>query len=62
MIQPNPNTEVYNKVTLAVKNNDGYCPCLLEKNEDTKCVCTEFLTKVRNGEKGFCRCGRFVND
>lgn len=25
-----------------VKSNDGYCPCSLIKNEDTKCMCKEF--------------------
>ena len=39
----------------AVEANDGYCPCMVEKNEDTKCMCREF----REQESGLCHCGRF---
>ena len=40
----------------AVEANDGYCPCMIERSEKTKCICEEFL----NQESGFCRCGRYV--
>ena len=39
-----------------LKENDGYCPCAIIKNENTKCMCTEF----RNMETGTCRCGLYV--
>lgn len=39
----------------AVDNNDGYCPCEIWKNEDTKCMCKAF----RDQEIGKCNCGRF---
>lgn len=55
-IVPNPNKEKYTEMTQAVKDNDGYCPCLLEKNEDTKCMCKEF--REQNSE-GLCHCQRF---
>lgn len=38
-----------------VEANDGYCPCMVEKNEDTKCMCKDF----REQEIGLCHCGRF---
>lgn len=38
-----------------VKANSGYCPCMFERNEDTKCMCKEF----RDQEIGKCHCGRF---
>lgn len=55
-IFPNPDFVHRKKIEEAVKNNEGYCPCKLEKNEDTRCPCKEF----RKDEKtGFCHCGRY---
>ena len=56
-IVKNPNTEVYNKVSEALKDNDGYCPCVLIKNADTKCICKSFIEQQEPGE---CHCGRYV--
>ena len=39
-----------------LKENDGYCPCRIEKNNDTKCMCKEF----REQKSGECHCGLFV--
>jgi hypothetical protein len=56
-IIPNPNGEMYNQVSESVKENEGYCPCMLEKDEDTKCICKDF--REQNFE-GLCHCGRFI--
>jgi len=56
-IKPNPDTEFYNKITQAVKNNDGYCPCMLQKTENTKCMCKAFREQKT---EGFCHCKRFI--
>ena len=40
-----------------VKANDGYCPCAIEHNPDTKCICKGFWEQDKPGE---CHCGRFV--
>ena len=32
-----------------VKANDGYCPCAVLKNEDTKCQCKEFREQKEPG-------------
>ena len=40
----------------AVALNDGYCPCMVEKSEDTKCMCKEFREQETPGP---CHCGRF---
>lgn len=58
-IIPNPDKEIYNQVTQAVKDNEGYCPCELEKNENTKCMCKNFREQTKPGE---CHCGRFVKE
>lgn len=39
-----------------VEANDGYCPCMIEKSPDTKCMCKDFREQT---EPGKCHCGRF---
>ena len=53
----NPDTATYEKVTQAVKDNDGYCPCELIKNADTKCPCKSFREQK---ELGACHCCRYI--
>ena len=52
----NPNAEIYNDVTKAVQDNNGYCPCKLLQNEDTKCMCKEFREQSYAGK---CHCELF---
>ena len=42
-------------IEAAVRENEGYCPCAVSKNPDTKCMCKEF----RNMPEGLCHCGLF---
>ena len=53
----NPDETIYNSVTKAVKNNDGYCPCIICKSSDTKCPCKTFREQTTEGE---CHCGRYI--
>ena len=39
-----------------VAANDGYCPCAVFKNPDTKCMCKEFREQKTPGP---CHCGRY---
>lgn len=39
--------------------NDGYCPCRLQKTKDTKCMCKEFRDQVKQGISGECHCGLY---
>ena len=59
-VMVNPNRGLAQMVREALKANGGYCPCALEKNEDTKCMCLEFRRKIQNGETGECNCGLYV--
>ena len=52
----NPDKDIANEVARAVKENDGYCPCRIEKTSDTKCMCKEF----REMESGTCHCGLYT--
>ena len=40
-----------------VEASDGYCPCAIEHNPDTKCICKKFWEQREPGE---CHCGRFA--
>ena len=44
------------EVIEAIRENDGYCICAVQKIPDTKCPCKEFMTSEENG---LCHCGRY---
>lgn len=47
---------VNHDVAALVQQNEGYCPCSVFKNPDTKCICKEFREQK---EPGLCHCGRY---
>lgn len=50
------NDSCKDEIRKALKDNGGYCPCMLEKTEDTKCMCKQF----REMEEGTCHCGLYT--
>ena len=50
--------ELKEKIRQAIKENGGYCPCKLERNENTKCICKEFLEQGL----GPCHCGLYIKE
>lgn len=50
----NPDREEAERIKKAVKDNNGYCPCMLQKTPDTKCPCKNFREQ---SEPGLCHCG-----
>lgn len=52
----NSDPEFVAEMRQALKENDGYCPCLLEKTPDTKCMCKAF----REMKVGTCHCGLYT--
>lgn len=46
------------EIEKTLKENQGYCPCRIYRNPDTKCMCKEF----REQEKGICHCGLFMKE
>lgn len=40
----------------ALLENDGYCPCKVERSDDTKCMCKEFRSLQK---EGVCHCGLY---
>ena len=55
-ITQNPDTEYAEMVKEKLEKNDGYCPCKLLKNKDTKCMCLEFREQIKAGIEGLCHC------
>lgn len=53
----NPDVNEYKEISQDVMNNNGYCPCMSVKNQDTKCICKEFK---RQDCTGYCHCGRYM--
>lgn len=47
------------EIRKALEDNDGYCPCRLVKNIDTKCMCKEFREQMAAGLLGECHCGLY---
>lgn len=50
------NLEVVKLIREGLKRTGGYCPCLIEKNEDTKCLCKAFREQTT---LGLCHCGLY---
>lgn len=44
------------EIRAAIAKNDGYCPCQLERSDDTRCMCKSF----REQKEGLCHCGLYV--
>ena len=55
MIKINEDKEYVIEVKKKLEENSGYCPCKIELNENTKCMCKEF----REQEEGICHCGLY---
>ncbi|MBQ1948279.1 MAG: ferredoxin thioredoxin reductase catalytic beta chain [Clostridia bacterium] len=56
-IRENEDKEVVKAVREGLAAKGGYCPCRIEKTEDTKCMCREFKEQIADPEfEGFCHC------
>lgn len=58
MIKVTQDKELENIIRKALEDNDGYCPCRVQKTADTKCMCKEFREQM-NGE---CHCGLYYKE
>ena len=57
MIKLNENREIVDTVREGLKRTGGYCPCRLERTEDTKCMCTEVKEQIADPNyEGYCHC------
>ena len=57
-IKYNQDKQIVDEILDALDKNNGYCPCKLEKNNDTKCMCKEF----KEQKEGYCHCGLYIKE
>ena len=55
-IKLNPDEKIVKAIKEGLKKTGGYCPCKLQRTEETKCMCKEF----REMEEGMCHCGLYI--
>ena len=56
IIRVNKDKQFVAEMRQAIKDNEGYCPCIITRSPDTKCMCKEF----REMESGTCHCGLYT--
>ncbi|MGN1051032.1 MAG: ferredoxin-thioredoxin reductase catalytic domain-containing protein [Acutalibacteraceae bacterium] len=62
-IRYNENEEIVKSVKEGLKKKKGYCPCRLQENEDTKCMCKEFRQQIADPDfEGYCHCMLFYKE
>lgn len=61
MIKLNPDKEFVKDFKEKLKENQGYCPCRITKDANTKCMCKEFRELVFSNTEGWCHCGLYYN-
>ena len=55
VISLNPDADLVETVREGLKRTGGYCPCRLERSEDTKCICQEFRQQMEDPNfEGYC--------
>ena len=54
--------EVVEYVRKALKENEGFCPCVFESHgkEQYRCLCEDFRLHKKAGEA--CHCGLYIKD
>lgn len=56
-IRLNEDKETVRVIKEGLKKKEGYCPCRMEKTEDTKCMCREFRDQIADPDyEGYCHC------
>lgn len=56
----NPNKDLVKEIKESLKNNNNFCPCRIDKTQDTKCMCKEFRDQIKQGISGECCCGLYI--
>lgn len=56
-IMINQDKDLVEDIRARIRDNDGYCPCAIIHNDDTKCMCKAFRDEIDEGE---CHCGLYI--
>ena len=56
------NEELKNLIRQGLKENDGYCPCIINSKgqEKYKCMCEDFRINAPAGQ--YCHCGLYLKE
>lgn len=53
----NKDKQIVDVIKEGLEHTGGYCPCRMERTEETKCMCREFKEQIKDPEfEGFCHC------
>jgi nicotinate (nicotinamide) nucleotide adenylyltransferase len=53
----NDDAKIVNAILNGLERKKGYCPCRVQRNEDTKCICKEFREQIEDPNfEGYCHC------
>ena len=56
-VKYNPDENVVKMIKEGLERTGGYCPCRLERTDDTKCMCREFRDQIKDPDfEGYCHC------
>lgn len=56
-VRLNEDKETVRIIKEGLKQKGGYCPCRMERTEDTKCICREFREQMEDPNfEGYCHC------
>ena len=56
-VRLNDNKEIVNEIREGLKHTRGYCPCRVERSDETKCICREFKEQIADPDfEGYCHC------
>ena len=56
-VRLNDNKEIVNEIREGRKHTGGYCPCRVERSDETKCICREFKEQIADPDfEGYCHC------
>lgn len=56
-VRYNEDEEVVKLIKEGLEKKGGYCPCIMGKSEDIKCMCKDFRDKIKDPDfEGYCHC------
>ena len=55
--QLNENKEIVATIRAALKEKQGFCPCVVGCSPESKCMCKDFIENTPVGE--YCHCGLY---
>ena len=56
-VRLNENKEIVAEIREGLKKTGGYCPCRVERTDDTRGMCREFKEQIAEPDfEGYCHC------